>query len=388
MLQEPNFSKRFHALDNLRGVMMWLGIVFHVSILHTTYPTAPITLRDTQTSLLADVQVGFIHAFRMPVFFILAGFFVCLLAQQRGLKEMLRHRFKRIALPFAMFWLLLFPVTSVAYLAYLFRMSNGGWGIELPQANSSGATAPLDAMHMWFLWMLIWFCLMGAAVLKATQTLKFLSQPKLGLMLQALVTKPYAPLVLALPLILTDASYSMGVLETNTTVLPPLAQWLHYSLYFLWGMALFVYREQALTLFAQRRLSATLLGLLFFSVYLGLAHTHNQSPDDIAYATVWLAVFYSLGSWCLCLAWLGWFVHLLEQEIPFLSYLSQSSYWVYLLHFPLTILIGTVLYQWDAAPVLKILLNVLFTTLVCVVSYELMVRRTFIGVFLNGKKYS
>jgi surface polysaccharide O-acyltransferase-like enzyme len=153
-------------------------------------------------------------------------------------------------------------------------------------------------------------------------------------------------------------------------------------------MALFVYREQALTLFAQRRLSATLLGLLFFSVYLGLAHTHNQSPDDIAYAAVWLAVFYSLGSWCLCLAWLGWFVHLLEQEIPFLSYLSQSSYWVYLLHFPLTILIGTVLYQWDAAPVLKILLNVLFTTLVCVVSYELMVRRTFIGVFLNGKKYS
>lgn len=233
MLQEPNFSKRFHALDNLRGVMMWLGIVFHVSILHTTYPTAPITLRDTQTSLLADVQVGFIHAFRMPVFFILAGFFVCLIAQQRGLKEMLRHRFKRIALPFAVFWLLLFSVTSVAYLAYLFRMSNGGWGIELPQASSSGATAPLDAMHMWFLWMLIWFCLLGAAVLKATQTLKFLSQPKLGLMLQALVIKPYASSVLALPLILTDASYSMGVLETNTTFLPPLAQWLYYSLYFL-----------------------------------------------------------------------------------------------------------------------------------------------------------
>jgi peptidoglycan/LPS O-acetylase OafA/YrhL len=180
----------------------------------------------------------------------------------------------------------------------------------------------------------------------------------------------------------------MGVLETNTTFLPPLAQWLHYSLYFLWGMALFVYREQALTLFAQRRLSATLLGLLFFSAYVGLADTHNQGPNAITYAVVWLAVFYSLSSWYLCLAWLGWFIHLLEKEIPFLSYLSQSSYWVYLLHFPITLLIGAVLYQWDAAPALKILLNVLFTTLVCVASYELMVRRTFIGVFLNGKKYS
>jgi fucose 4-O-acetylase-like acetyltransferase len=356
--------------------------------LHTTYPTAPITLRDTQTSLGADVLVGFIHVFRMPVFFILAGFFVCLLAQQRGLTEMLRHRFKRIALPFAMFWLLLFPVTSVAYLTYLFRMSDGGWGFELPQASSSGTTAPLDAMHMWFLWMLIWFCLLGAAVLKATQSLKFLSQAKLGLLLQALVTKPYAPLVLALPLVLTDASYSMGVLETNTTFLPPLGQWLHYGLYFLWGMALFFYREQALTLFAQRRLSAAVLGMLFFSVYLVLAHTHNQSPDDIAYAAVWLAVFYSLSSWYLCLAWLGWFVHLLEKEIPFLNYLAQSSYWVYLLHFPLTLLTGAVLYHWDAAPALKILVNVLFTTLVCVASYELVVRRTIISVFLNGKKYS
>jgi hypothetical protein len=388
MLQEPNLSKRLYALDNLRGVMMWLGIVFHVSILHTTYPTAPITLRDTQTSLGADVLVGFIHAFRMPVFFILAGFFVCLLSQQRGLPEMLRHRFKRIALPFAVFWLLLFPVTAVAYLAYLFRMTDGGWGFELPQANTQSANAPLDAMHMWFLWMLIWFCLLGAAVLKATQTLKVLSHSRLGLLLQALVTKPYAPLVLALPLNLTDTSYSMGVLETNTTFLPPLAQWFHYSLYFLWGMALFVHREQALALFALRRLSATLLGLLCFSVYLGLAHTHNQSPDAIAYAPVWLAIFYSLGSWWLCLAWLGWFMHLLEREIPFLSYLSQSSYWVYLLHFPITILIGAVLYHWTGAPAIKILLNVLFTTLVCVASYELVVRRTFVGVFLNGKKYS
>jgi peptidoglycan/LPS O-acetylase OafA/YrhL len=377
---------RLHALDNLRGVMMWLGIVFHVSLLHATYPTTPVTLRDTQTSLGADVLVGFIHAFRMPVFFILAGFFVCLLAQQRGLLEMLRHRFKRIALPFTVFWPVLFPVTSVAYLAYLFRMSDGGWGFELPQAQSTNMS--LDTMHLWFLWMLVWFCLLGAAVLKAIQTLKVFSYPRLGLLLQVLVTRPYAPLVLALPLVLTDATYTMGVLETNTSFLPPLTQWLHYSVYFLWGMALFAYREQALTLFAQRRLSAALLGLFCFFVYLGLAHTHNQSPEVIAYAPVWLAFFYSLGSWWMCLAWLGWFVHLLEQEIPYLSYLSQSSYWVYLLHFPITLLTGAVLYHWDAVPIFKILVNVVFTTLVCLASYELLVRRTFVSVFLNGKKYS
>jgi peptidoglycan/LPS O-acetylase OafA/YrhL len=381
-------NPRLHALDNLRAVMMWLGIVFHVSILHTTYPTAAIVLRDTQTSLGADVLIGFIHAFRMPVFFILAGFFLSLLAQQRGLPEMLRHRFKRIALPLAAFWLLLFPVTALAYLIYLFRMSHGGWGFELPQASASGSSDSLDAMHMWFLWMLIWFCLLGAVVVKVSQTLKGSDHTSLGLLLQALVINPYAPLLLAMPLVLTDASYSMGVLETDTTFLPPLAQWLHYSLYFLWGMALFVQREQALTLFAQRRLSATLLGLLCFSVYLALATTHNQNPETLSYAPVWLAVFYSLASWWMCWAWLGWFVHLFEREILFFRYLAQSSYWVYLLHFPITILMGAILYHWDAAPALKILLNVLFTTMVCVATYQVFVRRTFIGVFLNGKKYS
>jgi len=51
-------------------------------------------------------------------------------------------------------------------------------------------------------------------------------------------------------------------------------------------------------------------------------------------------------------------------------------------------LVGAVLYQWDAAPVFKILVNVVFTTLVCVASYQAFVRRSFISVFLNGKKYS
>ena len=121
---------RLHALDNLRSVMMWLGIVFHVSLLHATYPTAPVTLRDTQTSLGADVLVGFIHVFRMPVFFVLAGFFVLFLTQQRGLSNMLRNRLQRIALPFAVFWLLIFPPTVCIYVAYLFRMSHGVWGID------------------------------------------------------------------------------------------------------------------------------------------------------------------------------------------------------------------------------------------------------------------
>ena len=76
-------GERLHALDNLRAVVMWLGIVLHVAVIYIAGPS-PLPWRDNQTTPTADLLMAFIHAFRMPVFFILAGFFVALLIERRG----------------------------------------------------------------------------------------------------------------------------------------------------------------------------------------------------------------------------------------------------------------------------------------------------------------
>ena len=65
-------TRRLHALDNLRATMMWLGIVLHVSVLYMSRPS-PLPWHDDQSSPLADLLVAVIHAFRMPLFFILAA---------------------------------------------------------------------------------------------------------------------------------------------------------------------------------------------------------------------------------------------------------------------------------------------------------------------------
>ena len=49
---------------------------------------------------VADLLAAFIHTFRMPVFFILAGFFVALLLQSRGPAGLAAHRLRRLGLPF------------------------------------------------------------------------------------------------------------------------------------------------------------------------------------------------------------------------------------------------------------------------------------------------
>jgi fucose 4-O-acetylase-like acetyltransferase len=157
-------SGRLHSFDNLRAIMMWLGIVLHVAINHTTGPS-PLPFHDTQRSPLADLILVFIHAFRMPVFFILAGYFVALLAARRGYKGMLVHRLRRLALPFAIFWPVLIVCTTVLMLVYLHLMTYGTAGIELSLiAKKSKGASPFNTMHMWFIYYLIWFCVFTAVL--------------------------------------------------------------------------------------------------------------------------------------------------------------------------------------------------------------------------------
>ena len=61
--------------------MVWFGIVLHVAVIHMAGPSV-LPWRDNKTTPAADLLVAFMHAFRMPVFFILAGFFVALLIAQ------------------------------------------------------------------------------------------------------------------------------------------------------------------------------------------------------------------------------------------------------------------------------------------------------------------
>lgn len=112
-----NQTQRLHPLDNLRAVMMWLGIVLHIAVIHLVKKSPIILWQDQEKSRVADFLVGFIHAFRMPVFFILSGFFVAMLVSRHGYGGMLKHRLRRIGLPFIIFWPPIFAGSVVLILA-------------------------------------------------------------------------------------------------------------------------------------------------------------------------------------------------------------------------------------------------------------------------------
>jgi len=111
----PQHDSRYHSLDALRGLMMLLGIYLHAAVAYSEYGSWP--WKDGSTTGLFDVSLGLIHAFRMPVFYVLAGFFAALLHERRGAGGFVRNRVIRILVPFAAGWAVLFPLVKVLAIA-------------------------------------------------------------------------------------------------------------------------------------------------------------------------------------------------------------------------------------------------------------------------------
>lgn len=382
-------APRLHALDNLRAVMMWLGIVLHVAAMHTVAPS-PLFWRDNARSQVADLLTAFIHAFRMPVFFIVAGFFVALLMHQRGPAAMLRHRFRRIALPFLVFWLPLLVATMLAVLLHLHVAAHGRPGLDETLLPPLPDRPRLNTLHLWFIYLLWWFAVATALGAAAWRRLPAAWRGRLP---RALVSLPQAlvrlgerwwglPLLVA-PLVAAGVWYPHGVVVPAGSLLPPWQEWLHNGLFFAAGLVLYAGRERLLPLYQRRAGTLAGAGALAFAATLVVAGLQRRGVALPAGAA-WSALVYNTCTWLWSAAALGLFLRWLPARSPALGYLADSSYWVYLVHMPLTVAFGALLFTLPLGAGAKMLANIVLTTLVCLLSYQAFVRGRWIGRLLNG----
>lgn len=97
-------------LDALRGVAMLLGVVLHglLSFIPTPWP-----VQDTRQNGLFFIPYAAIHMFRMPLFFLISGFFTMFILQRHGLGGMIRQRVQRILFPLLLALLTIVPVDGL-----------------------------------------------------------------------------------------------------------------------------------------------------------------------------------------------------------------------------------------------------------------------------------
>jgi len=103
----PGQAGRRADLDALRGFAMILGIALHASLAYFPYPWP---VQDSRQERLLGILYAAIHGFRMPLFFLLSGFFTMLVLRRRGLRAVLEQRALRILLPLAIAGVTLLPL--------------------------------------------------------------------------------------------------------------------------------------------------------------------------------------------------------------------------------------------------------------------------------------
>ena len=104
-------NRRYHGLDAIRAVMMTLGLVLHVAL---CYGEGDWIYKDPETTGVAGLITVSVHVFRMPIFFVMAGFFGAMVYERRGAAIFARQRFDRIVVPLVIGWFVLFPLLSWA----------------------------------------------------------------------------------------------------------------------------------------------------------------------------------------------------------------------------------------------------------------------------------
>lgn len=390
----PPAERRYYGLDALRGGMMMLGIVLHAaeSYLAAPPPTVP-PIADRSTSLLFDLLFHFIHQFRMPTFFVLAGFFCALLVDKRGLWGTYRNRAARVAAPLAAGCLTILPLTLLLFLDIALSVKYGARDLlpdmkllEQLKRDMHAAGFPdrgPPALHLWFLLYLVYFYLL----LPVCGWLARLAH-RHGPWLARVLGAPAMVLVFGLFTALTLWPYRGGqVLEGFLFFRPHPPSLVYYGSFFVLGYLLrgFPGFFEAARRHAWRYalLAAVLFPLALYASHLEYAAGSNPEP------AVHLAAVLANGlcTWALVYFFIGCALRYFDYAATWILYASQSSYWVFLVHMPIVLFAAWWLLPYDLPAEVKFAAVVAFTSVLCFTSYHYLVQRTWMSVFLNGRRF-
>jgi glucans biosynthesis protein C len=379
----PSISQqRIHYLDNLRAMAMLLGVFLHSAFAYAQPAQTVWLVTDTKSSLALDVSIWFIHLFRMGLFFFLSGYFAKLVIERKGLKHFVGSRCLRVLAPFVLFYPFLLAAMTIAIvfaLKYLVE-PQGLMGLIAEAAKQgSGKKQPFSTMHLWFLYYLLAFSAIAALLTRAN-----------WLRLNGLFRHP--ALLLVCPLALIPGAYAAGTpLPAPESFVPLVWPFAFYGLFYMAGWHLFG-REWFLVAWQPFVWHVVALCVLLYVPYyqlmpvLDLNLLLEQAPKQSFWLNVVQASLTAILSVLLTLASLLLGQRYMSGRSPFLSFVADASYWVYLIHLPIVIFLQTLLVPLELPVWLKFAAVVLGTTIPCFATYVVFVRYTPLGWLLHGKR--
>jgi peptidoglycan/LPS O-acetylase OafA/YrhL len=378
--------RRLHGLDACRAAAMMLGLFFHGSLSFMEM-AGPWAIQDRSAHWGVDAFVWVCHTFRMPVFFLLAGFFGRLLYEKLGPLGFLRHRAKRLLLPLV--------VTLVPLMPTIYLLWRWGWARSGPRPKDVlGMDTPslefdklrLSPVHLWFLYYLLMILGLLALVVAAERRLGLDAfKRRVDAVVRGLVKARLVSMVMAIPTALTLAYMRTPAADSPVFFTPEPRILAYYAVFTGFGWLL--HRQAGLVEEFGRGLGVPLLLAAAAALPLGkwierLVRGAPLSPAE-RMSMLYLGALFG---WSLVLLFLGAFVRWGAKPRPWVAYLSDASYWSYLVHLPLVVALQILVSPLEWPGPLKYALLMAATLAICLGTYQAFVRYTFIGATLNGSR--
>jgi len=344
-------GSRLYHLDLLRGLLMMLGVVLHTMAVFSVDGNWNISA--DKSVAYADPVRDFIHLFRMPAFFIIAGFFSALVLMKQGEKQYLKTRLVRLGIPL-LFAGLVFNLPLSPFINS--KLSEEGWLTYIISGQWLG--------HLWFLGVLILYSFFLALIWrKALLLVKNRVQYTWVISLGILVL--VYPVTLRLSWLLYENG--LGLVFATTSNL------FQYLPYFLFGIVFFFHQG---SMKIEKRI-VLWLGLSIVFYWLRELNTMPLIRDMLSF----------LQNVSLSLVLFSMFERLFSAPSAWKKQLADSSYTIYLVHQPIIILIGLLILSFSMNAHVQLWVILGLTTLLAYVIHNYIVKNNAILMFLmNGKR--
>lgn len=375
----------FDYMDNLRALALLVGILFHAAMAYSPMAADLWPAANQETSMSIAFLALFTHMFRMPLFILISGFFAHMLLEKRGVNGFVKNRTMRIFMPLIVF----LPLTSISLVVGML------WALEAVQhpspflelvapaitdpAHNEPPTPPTTG-HLWFLYNLLMFCgvmaLLWRLKLAKLRWLNVCATPKF--------------IIFFLPLLLIPALASVSIpYPAPDSFYPQLWSFGFFGVFFMLGFALYnkPYLIDELRPYAPY---LCLISVILYSYYflqikdtnmsLAAIYEHQFSWSDVPLAAMEAIISVYMTVWCLVFG-----KQYLDRKNSVLRVISRSSYWVYIVHLPILLVIQYWLMNIELGVSVEYFLSSFGTFCIGLGSYYLLVKSTPIGWLLNGK---
>lgn len=349
---------------------MLLGIPLHVAFAYTSLEYQWL-IKDSQNSIYVDWGLYFLRTFRMPLFFIISGFFAHYIAQTRSQKFLL-DRVKRLLIPllilfliivcplrviwlFGEFWSRPAPFVLIDYFPFL--MDN------FLSPTTSRFNIPASWGHLWFLLYLFIFSIMSFFSLKF---LKFY---------QLKFKVPFWVLFF-----LTGASFLMmdGTwVDLPFGIFPRPSLMLYYGCFYYFGWRSF--EKAYFRLNFRLSLIVLTIGLL-----IGFLRSYLEIELSLDLPVMIMILLSSLAPWMISIGLMSSSQYLIKRELAGIQYLVKASYSIYLFHLPVIVLLQLAMSKIPLGWAIKLGIISTLTFLICALFYSVLVKDKYFERFLKG----